>query len=465
VRFLFTTIQHRESDFYGRVGTALVRREHEVTQVTFSRRAATVLRRRGFTAHCLPDAMASLGPFDLEREARRIERAYETPSLRDVYRTDPPCEGRPERWSIERTVRHFLALERIFDASDPEVVVPELGTETLRTATHLIGLRRGIPVLFPLYTLFPQPLRLYRDTLHAPIVPRAEVRPLGASERSEVERFIGDFTARATPIRAYREPRLTARKLGELGRHLVVRGLFDRDNDYLRPGWFITHHVRKQVRRSFLRRLYRPLDHERPFVYFPLHVTDDYKIRRVVPHCANQDAIVEQVAACLPHGYDLVLKEHPLSIGWNPLSLLRRLSAIDNVRLVQPHTSSHELIRRAEAVVVISSTVGLEALLYGKPVMTLGQPFYSGYGVTVDVDSLRELREGIPQLLDFRPDRDRTLAFLYAAMRSCRPGKPVLVDDSHANAMNLAESLDAGAREAAASRLAHVEQGLSGLPR
>ena len=53
-----------------------------------------------------------------------------------------------------------------------------------------------------------------------------------------------------------------------------------------------------------------------------------------------------------------------------------------NVRLVAPHTSSHELIRRAEAIAVISSTVGLEALLYGKPVLTLGQPFYSGYGVT-----------------------------------------------------------------------------------
>ena len=43
---------------------------------------------------------------------------------------------------------------------------------------------------------------------------------------------------------------------------------------------------------------------------------------------------------------------------------------------------------------MISSTVGLEALLYGKPVLTLGQPFYSGYGVTVDVDSFREIRDG-----------------------------------------------------------------------
>jgi hypothetical protein len=466
VRFLFTTLQHRESDFYGRVGAILARRGNDVEHVTFSRRAAAVLRRRGFTTHCLPEVMASLGPFDLEHEIGRIERAYDMPSLRDVYRTDPPCEGRPEAWCVERTVRHFLALERVMDKSDPQVIVPEVGSETMRTAAHLIGLRRGIPVLFLLYTIFPEPLRLYRDTLHAPIVPPAELRPLAAAERSEVERFIAGFVERATPIRAYREPAITPGKLAELARHLAVRALYDRDNDYLRPGYFVSNYARKQIRRSISGRLYEPLEEDsRPFVYFPLHVTDDYKIRRVVPHCVHQDAIVEQVAAALPQGYDLVLKEHPLSIGWNPVGMLRRLAAIDNVRLVHPHTSSHELIRRSHAVAVIGSTVGLEALLYAKPVMTIGQPFYSGYGITVDIDSFRELREAVPALLAFRPDRDRVMTFLHAAMQRCLPGKPVLVDHSDENALALAASLDAAGREAASDPVPQVGAGLSGLRR
>jgi hypothetical protein len=443
VRYLFTTLQHRESDFYGRVGAVLAQRGNAVEHVTFSRRAAKILSRGGSRAYCLPDVMASLEAFDLEHEVERIERTYDTPSLRDVYRTDPPCEGRPEAWCVERTVRHFLALERILDDAEPDVIVPEVGTETLRTAAHLIGLQRDIPVLFLLYTIFPKPLRLYRDTLHAPIVPEAELRPLEAEERAEVEDFIAGFTERAKPIRAYREPRVTPGKLRELARHAAVRALYDRDNDYLRPGYFVTNYVRKRLRRAVAERLYEPLGNgSRPFVYFPLHVTDDYKIRRVVPHCVHQEAIVEQVAEALPHGYDLVLKEHPLSIGWNPVGMLRRLSASANIRLVHPHTSSHELIRRSEAVAVIGSTVGLEALLYAKPVLTIGQPFYSGYGITRDIDSFRELREAVPELLAFRPDRERILAFVHAAMRRCRPGKPVLVDDSDENARALAASLE-----------------------
>jgi hypothetical protein len=141
-----------------------------------------------------------------------------------------------------------------------------------------------------------------------------------------------------------------------------------------------------------------------------------------------------------------------MSVGRNPLSLLRRLKRRTNVKLVSPYVSSHTLMRDAAAVAVISSTVGLEALLYEKPVLTLGQPFYAGYGVTLDVDSFRELREQVPALLRFRPDPERIARFLHAAMRACYPGAPVLVDRSDENAVALAGSIEERAREALLER-------------
>jgi Capsule polysaccharide biosynthesis protein len=448
LRFLFTTLQFRESDFYRRVGDELVRRGHEVAHVAFSRRAADVLRRRGLRADCLPDRMAALGPIaNPEAEGERIVERYGLPTLRDVWKTDWPCDGRPDAWCVERTVRHFLALEAIFDEVRPNVVVPEVGSETMRTAAHLIGVERGATVLFLFYTIFPDPLRLYRDNMHAPIVAQDDVRELTAAERENVESFIAGFTAADRPIRDYRAATVTPSKLRDFARHIAVSATQDRDNEYLRPHRFVTNVIRERGRAAAARRLYEPFTPKRPFVYFPLHVVDDYKIKRVIPHCYDQASIIEQVAEALPHGHELVLKEHPMSIGRNRLGFLRRLKRIPNARLVAPRTSSHEVIRRADAVAVISSTVGLEALLYAKPVLTLGQPFYSGYGVTVDVDSFREIREAVPALLGFTPDRERILRFLGAAMRACHPGKPVLVDDSQANALALADSLDAVMRE------------------
>jgi capsule polysaccharide modification protein KpsS len=282
-------------------------------------------------------------------------------------------------------------------------------------------------------------------------VPPDEVRPLDSSERAEVEAFIRDFTARGRPILAHRRAVVTMAKLRDFARHVYVRAVHERDNEYLRTGRFVTGYLKQRTRAALARRLC-DAPGERPFVYFPLHVTDDFKVKRVIPHCVDQHYLIQQLADALPQGYDLVLKEHPVSIGRNPIGFLRRISRHANVRLVSPHTSSHELIRRSRAVIVISSTVGLEALLYSKPVLTMGQPFYSGYGVTLDVDSFRELREAVPAVLRFRPDRERILNFLHAAMRSTYEGAPAGVDASNANAAALAGSLDAAATRFAGVR-------------
>jgi hypothetical protein len=442
MRFLFTTLQTFESDFYGRVGAELVRRGHEVSHVTFSREAARLLREQGFEARALPDLVREVGAGDVAAETRRIEETYDTLHLRDVYRADWAAAGLSEAAAARRTVEHFRALERAYDLVLPDVVVPEVGNETIRIAAHLIGMARGIPVLFLLYTIFPDPLRLSVDTLHAPIVPADEVRPLSDEELEQVEAFRREFTARAEPIRERRRHPVEVRRARIYAGHVRRRLTEDRDNDYLRPGRLLWTNVTETARATAARPFYDRLEPGRPFVYFPLHVTDDYKITRIIPHTVDQASLVEQIADALPAGHDLVLKEHPMSVGRNSIALLRRLRRRPNVRLLPPDANSHDLIREAEAVAVISSTVGVEALLYDKPVLTLGQPFYSGYGITLDVDSFAEIREKVPELLRFRPDPERIRQFLGAAMRECLPGAPVLVDRSDENAVALAGSIE-----------------------
>ena len=44
-----------------------------------------------------------------------------------------------------------------------------------------------------------------------------------------------------------------------------------------------------------------------------------------------------------------------------------------------------DLLMAVDEVHVLTSLAGFEALLRGKPVTCYGQPFYSGWGLTVDV--------------------------------------------------------------------------------
>jgi hypothetical protein len=225
-------------------------------------------------------------------------------------------------------------------------------------------------------------------------------------------------------------------------RHLAVRLLADRDNPYLRPLAWVGRDICNTIRGLAARSLYVDPPADRPFVYFPLHVGDDYKLKRLLPHCSDQVALIKRVARAVPAGFDVVVKEHPLSIGRNRLRMLAALRRIPNVRLVAPRTSSLRLLADAQAVTVISSTVGLEALLAARPVLTLGSPYYAGFGVTVDVVEFDDIDRAIARVLEFEPDRDRIAEFLYASMQACQPGAPVLVDDSDENAARLAASLE-----------------------
>jgi hypothetical protein len=451
MNLLIASNHFAEDDFYRRLSAELAQRGHTATHVVASHPAAEAVRKAGFAAYALPDLMQRLGPLDQEAELARIERTYATATLRDVYITDPAANhGESERTDVERTIRQFLAMERIFDEVRPQFVIPDMTRASLPIVAHLIGLERKATVLWVMHSIFKGRMRVYANTYHAPAFPPEDVRELEPEERAEIEHFIDGFIRKAKPVLEYRNSTITKEKLLKFARLVTNRLYRERDHVHLRPYRFFLSPLKVRMRRALSRSLWGSLDSSRPFVYFPLHYATDFKIERVIPHCADQEYLIRLVAQSLPQGYDLVVKEHPYSIGRNSFSMLRRLDRIPNVRLVNPFTSSHELMRAASAITVISSTVGIEALMYGKPVLTMGQPYYAGYGVTQDIDSFREIREAVPALLDFRPDPERVLQFLHASLRATYPGAPDWIDSSDENIARAAASLDDIIREHAA---------------
>jgi hypothetical protein len=439
MRFLFATIQSFESEFYGRVGEGLAERGHHVEHVTYSRRAARRLGAQGLSARSV---LGLLEPGGLE-----VPGEVGT-ALAEAERIDRPS-ARLGRAARARTLAHLRVVERVLDETRPDVLVSEPGTELLRSVAHHVARERGVPTLWPSYTIFPAPLRLAVDDPQAPIVPESELRALTPEEHEELEGFRDEFTRRALPIRTHRRVAPTAARGRRAAEYVTARLGEDRDNEYLQPGRWAAEHVLGWGRAA-APGLYAPVP-GRPFVYLPLHVADDHKLVSRYPQWADQAMFVQRIAASLPPDLELVVKEHPLSHGRNTIAFLRRIARTRRVHLVHPRTSTHALLELAEGVVVLGSTVGLEALLYERPVLTLGRPFYAGYGVTLDDDTGDDLAGAIAGLRAFRPDPERTRCFLHAAWRSCHPGAPVLVDRSAENAAVVAASLESAASSLAPS--------------
>jgi capsular polysaccharide export protein len=103
-----------------------------------------------------------------------------------------------------------------------------------------------------------------------------------------------------------------------------------------------------------------------------------------------------------------VIKEHP-SCNADYSDLHNK----NNPRIIFANSNStQELIENAEMVVTINSSVGIESIIYGKKVITLGNSFYSGYGFAQDVRSEKELIEAINKMEDWVIDYEGSLKFL-----------------------------------------------------
>jgi capsule polysaccharide export protein KpsC/LpsZ len=75
----------------------------------------------------------------------------------------------------------------------------------------------------------------------------------------------------------------------------------------------------------------------------------------------------------LPEGYLLYIKVHPQQYGdYMKPSFLYDLLDIANVRLIDRHMGSRELIEHSIAVATITGTAGWEAVNLGKPFLMFG---------------------------------------------------------------------------------------------
>ena len=132
-------------------------------------------------------------------------------------------------------------------------------------------------------------------------------------------------------------------------------------------------------------------------VLVPGQVEDDASILVACPAERSNRDLLRRARALHP-GAVLIYKPHPdveagLRPGAIPEAELARL-ADTVVRGADPAA----LIEACDAVVTLTSLLGFEALIRGKPVACLGLPFYAGWGLTRDLLPAPDRRRARPSL-------------------------------------------------------------------
>lgn len=132
-------------------------------------------------------------------------------------------------------------------------------------------------------------------------------------------------------------------------------------------------------------------------ILVPGQVEDDASIVRGAGEIRTNLALLQSVHSLAPEAV-IVYKPHPdveagLRRGTVPEADLARLAAV-----TARHADPIALIEACDEVWTMTSLLGFEALLRGKPVTCLGAPFYAGWGLTTDVGPVPARRRARPGL-------------------------------------------------------------------
>ncbi|MDE1180423.1 capsular biosynthesis protein [Paraburkholderia sp.] len=114
----------------------------------------------------------------------------------------------------------------------------------------------------------------------------------------------------------------------------------------------------------------------RQFVFLPLQVSGDTQIK-LHSDVGNIEAIQIAFEYASNASSELIVKIHPAENDTSVIEEIVRLREVYHFDIATSPTV--ELIKYADSVVTINSTVGLEALLYGKKVVSLGRCFYKEF--------------------------------------------------------------------------------------
>ena len=160
--------------------------------------------------------------------------------------------------------------------------------------------------------------------------------------------------------------------------------------------------------------------HNTPFAFFPLHTEPEVQINVCNKLHLNQIEAVRLIARSLPVEWKLVVKEHPWSVGRRPASYYRKLLEIPNVLLSYPAIGARDWIVESKLVTVISSSVGFEAAVLGKPVVSVGHPLFNilPSHVIRHASNLEGLSKAIGEILgSYRYDEEALRVYVETVMK------------------------------------------------
>jgi hypothetical protein len=334
--------------------------------------------------------------------------------------------------SVEIISQSYQFLDFVFQKEKPEVVVSEAPTGIFNEVSYYLCKKFNLTYLGLIGSRFDGRIDIY-DSKHTCPKYKNTFREMANCNISEAEKkfardFIKNFLShkQLPPYVTFQNQNIHLGEINRIKRYIkrekeMCRYLFRYflNRKYFRPFDYNSEFLLKYGFRyplDFLKCRFRILlqknifnslsNNDDKFFLFPLHLQPESSTSVQATYFCDQLNTVMNIAFSLPLPYKLYVKEHPAAIGTRPSNFYRKLKEIPNVVLISPNEDTENLIKKSQGVITLTSTIGMEAALAGKPVYVLGNVFYSYHPLCQKVNSFEELKQKIEMDLVRKPDID-----------------------------------------------------------
>jgi hypothetical protein len=161
-----------------------------------------------------------------------------------------------------------------------------------------------------------------------------------------------------------------------------------------------------------------------PYVLYLMNVEPEFGSHALAREFWNSLAIVQQLALSLPAGYQLVIKEHAPGIGNRALAYYETIARMPNIVFADYRLKGTDLAVYASCIATISGTIGYEASLMGKPVITFSnRTVYNWLPNIINVENLKDLPMYLRDAIRKRSDSEvaeikKQAALLYEGIKA-----------------------------------------------
>lgn len=159
----------------------------------------------------------------------------------------------------------------------------------------------------------------------------------------------------------------------------------------------------RRVRSRFVAKYYQTQVHNEPYLLYPLHFHPEASTSVLAADFIDELSVIRAISFRLPTGMRLYVKEHPSAIALQPRSFYRQLDALPNVHLLAAGLPAKELARRSKGVICLTSTLGFEAAVLNKPVITFGDVLYGYFPNVRMIRDYSALDAALRWALDYAP--------------------------------------------------------------